>query len=724
MPRLKLKRLDALLPSFLFLAVSAAQVNAADIHAPPSAVRSVTDHYGDLTVIDPYRWLENASDPKVKQWSLAQDKYSRRYLDHLAVRAPLLKHLVAQFSANSTAYYDLQVAGGQVFARFNQPPKQQPMIAMLGLDADPATARVVVDPNRIDPKGTTAFDWYVPSPDGRKIAVSLSKNGSEDGAVNIVDVATGRQIDSTIPQVQYPTGGGSLAWRADGSGFWYTRYPGPREAPERQHFYQQIYFHKLGDAPSADRYVIGRDFPKVAEITLDNRQNPDHVLVTVANGDGGEFAHYLLGQDGGIRQVSRFEDKIVAATVGPDNFLYLVSRKDAPRGKLLRLGLNDLDLTHATVLLPESEAVIQTAGEFGGTPLVITPKAIYLREIVGGPGRVAIIDHDGKSLGTLPLPELAAVDEVAPLGDGTLLYSVMTYLQPHHFARYDEAQATATPSKLVRTSPISYADTDVLREFATSKDGTRIPLVIVRRKDTRLDGSNPVLLNGYGGYGISMEPVFQGPETRVWLDAGGVYVIANLRGGGEFGETWHQQGALTNKQNVFDDFTAVAEYLIARKYTTSARLAAIGGSNGGLLMGAVVTQHPDLFRAVVSEVGIYDMLRVERDPNGAFNITEFGSTHDLAQRDALYAYSPYHHVEKGVRYPAIYMTTGATDGRVNPMHSRKMIARLQAATSNDRPAYLSINNNAGHGIGSALSIRINQIADIYSFLFDQLGMKP
>jgi prolyl oligopeptidase len=707
----------------LLLAFSAAQVPAADIHAPHTAIRPVTDHYGDLIVTDPYRWLENASDPKVRQWSLAQDRYTRRYIDGLAVRAPLFAHLVKQFSTDSSAFYDLQVAGGRVFARFNQPPKQQPMIAMLGPDADAATARVVVDPNQIDPAGTTAFDWYVPSPDGKRVAVSLSKNGSEEGTLHVYDVATGREIGSAIPRVQYPTGGGSVAWRADGSGFWYTRYPGPHEAAQRQRFYQQIYFHKLGDAPSADRYVLGKTFPKVAEITLTNRQNSKQVIASVANGDGGEFAHYLLGQDGSVRQVSRFEDKIVSATVGPDGFLYLVSRKDAPHGKLLRLSLDDLNLVHATVLLPESDAVIQAGGEFGGTPVVITSKAIYVREQTGGPGRVAILDHDGKPQGLLPLPDLAAVDEVVPLGDGTLLYSVLTYLQPHRFARYHEARAASTPSTLVRNSPISYADTEVLREFATSKDGTKIPLIIVRRKDTRLDGNNPVLLNGYGAYGVSMEPVFQGPETRVWLDAGGVYVIANLRGGGEFGETWHLEGALTSKQNVFDDFAAVAQYLIAQKYTTSDRMAAMGGSNGGLLMGAVVTQHPALFRAVVSEVGIYDMLRVERDPNGAFNITEFGSTQDRAQRDALYAYSPYHHVENGVRYPAIYMATGETDGRVNPMHSRKMVARLQAVSAG-RPVYLSINSNAGHGIGSALSTRISQIADIYSFLFDQLGMTP
>jgi prolyl oligopeptidase len=261
----------------------------------------------------------------------------------------------------------------------------------------------------------------------------------------------------------------------------------------------------------------------------------------------------------------------------------------------------------------------------------------------------------------------------------------------------------------------------VVRVSATSKDGTQVPLNIVRRKGTRLDGRNPVLLNGYGGYNVSLTPHFLGPSTRLWLDAGGIFVIANLRGGGEFGEEWHEAGALTHKQNVFDDFFAAADYLVAQHYTTPARLAIIGGSNGGLLMGAAFTQRPALFRAVVSQVGIYDMLRVELDPNGAFNTTEFGSVKDPAQFQALYQYSPYHHVVDGTRYPAIFMATGETDGRVNPAHSRKMIARLQAATAG-RPVYLSINSHAGHGIGSSLSIRVNQTADTYAFLFDQLGM--
>jgi prolyl oligopeptidase len=263
----------------------------------------------------------------------------------------------------------------------------------------------------------------------------------------------------------------------------------------------------------------------------------------------------------------------------------------------------------------------------------------------------------------------------------------------------------------------------VVREFAASKDGTAIPLNIIRRKGTQLSGSTPVLLNGYGGYDVSLSPQFLDRDGRLWLDGGGILVIANLRGGGEFGERWHQQGALTHKQNVFDDFIACAEYLIAHHYTDRAHLAILGGSNGGLLMGAAFTQRPELFRAVVSLVGIYDMLRVELDPNGLFNTTEFGSVKDAQQFKALYAYSPYHHVRDGAAYPAIFMATGETDGRVNPAHSRKMVARLQAATASGKPVYLSSNSHAGHGFGTSLSIRVNQDADMYSFLFDQLGMR-
>jgi prolyl oligopeptidase len=703
--------------------ITCGAASAADPDAPPAEQRPVTDTYHGVTVVDPYRWLENTADPKVHAWGQAQDARTRKYLDSLPQRASIFQQLFKDISATSSSYSGLRAVGDSVFAYYSQPPKQQPMIAVLGAAADPARARVVVDPNAINPKGTTAIDWFVPSPDGKTVAVSMSENGSEDGTLHLFDVTSGKELGPLIPRVQYPTGGGSLAWRADSQGFWYTRYPGADRPTSEQHFFQQIFFHRLGEDPAKDAYVAGKDFPKVAETKLSTRYDSQLVIASVANGDGGEFAHYLLDAKGSVRQLTRFDDRIVAATAAADGSIYLISRKDAPRGKLLKLAPGVTDLAGATLLVAQSDAVMRSSGEFGGEPVVITSDAIYLRELIGGPSRVAIYDRAGKPKGLLPLPEVASVDEVEPLSDGSLLYSVETYLRPTYFRRYDPKTASASDTKLAQTSPISYADAEVTRELVKSKDGTSIPINIVRRNGTQLNGTNPVLLTGYGGYNISETPGFLGAQVRLWLDGGGVYVDANLRGGGEFGEDWHAQGALTHKQNVFDDFLAVAERLIAEKYTDHDHLAIIGGSNGGLLMGAAFTQRPDLFRAVASLVGIYDMLRVELDPNGLFNTTEYGSVKDPQLFKALYAYSPYHHVKDGTAYPAIFMATGETDGRVNPAHSRKMIARLQAATSSGKPIYLSINSHAGHGIGSALSIRVNQEADIYAFLFDQLGMK-
>jgi prolyl oligopeptidase len=708
--------------AIIALGAATPAAHAADVGAPPTARHDASDTYHGVQVQDPYRWLENSADPAVHDWTLAQDRRTRAYLDALPQREPIYQQLLAQISATSSSYHGLKSVGGRIFALYDQPPKQQSMIAVLTDDADPASSRVIVDPNTMNPNGTTAIDWFVPSPSGKLIAVSLSENGSENGTLHVFDSSAGKEIGAPIPGVQYPTGGGSLAWRADGKGFWYTRYPGPDRPAAEQHFFQQLYFHLNGTDSGQDTYVLGKGFPKVAEILLENRFNPKLVMVSVANGDGGQFAHYLIDAAGTVRQLTHFEDQVVAATAGADGTLYLISRKDAPRGKLLKLAPGVTDLEQATVLVPETDAVLLNEGQAGGNPIAVTARALYARELIGGPSRVAIFDHAGHPKGTLPLPGLSAVDEVEPLSDGTVLYSIATYLRPPYFSRYEEVAGQASETKLQQTSPVSFADSEVLREFAVSKDGTKIPLNIIRRRGTPLNGANPVLLNGYGGYDISLTPSFLGANIRLWLDAGGVYVIANLRGGGEFGESWHQQGALARKQNVFDDFLAGAQYLIAHRYTDPAHLAIIGGSNGGLLMGAAFTQHPELFRAVVSRVGIYDMLRVELDPNGLFNTTEFGSVKDPDQFKALYAYSPYHHVKDGTAYPAIFMATGETDGRVNPAHSRKMIARLQSATNSGQPIYLSINSHAGHGIGSSLSIRVNQSADIYSFLFDQLGM--
>jgi prolyl oligopeptidase len=711
------------------LLLAAGSALGADPGAPATDIQPVTDTYHGTAVADPYRWLEDGDDPAVKAWSEAQNARTRAYLDALPERQPIKAALTQLISNSSPYYYDLRRGGASIFARYNQPPKQQPMLAVMTLAADPATARVIVDPNAIDPKGTTAIDWFVPSPDGRLVAVSLSEGGSEDGVLHIFEVATGKEIGDPIPNVQYPTGGGSMAWRADSKGFWYTRYPtdGP---PEDRHFYMHVFFHKMAgapgkDSPDKDMDVLGEDIPnpKIAEILLDNSFDPDHPIAIIQNGDSGAYVVYAIDHAGKWTRIANYDDKIIAAAFGPDHALYLVSREGAPRGKVLKLSPGDLDIRQAKTIAPQDDGAIEPVSEDNVQPFAITADRLYVKKLIGGPSRVDIYRLDGGKIGELPLPPVAAVNEIVPAGKDSVLFSVSTYLRPTYFARYDTGSGKAEETRLAQTSPVNFDDAEIVRDFATSKDGTKVPLNILRLKTARLDGKNPVLLYGYGGYGISLTPSFLGAERRVWLDGGGVYAIANIRGGGEYGEAWHRQGALTHKQNVFDDFFAAAQFMVDTGYTTSKRLAIMGGSNGGLLMGATLTQHPGFFRSVVAQVGIYDMLRVELDPNGAFNTTEFGSVTDPDQFKALYAYSPYHHVENGVAYPSMLFMTGANDGRVNPMQSRKMTARLQAATSSGQPIFLRTSADSGHGHGSALSVKIEQSADYLAFLFGQLDMK-
>src|SRR6266496_2558630 len=682
--------------------------------APETPKKPVSTKYQDITVEDPYQWLEEDNDPQVKSWSDAQNQRTRQYLDKLPDRAAIAKQLTEWYAKTSPSYSSLVSRPGILFAMIFQPPKQQPLLVTLASADDLKSEKVVLDPNVLDAKGTTAIDWFVPSLDGKHVAVSLSKGGSEDGTLHFYETATGKALPDTIAHVQYPTAGGSAAWNVDGTGIYYTRFPRKGERPDADlNFYQQVYFHKIGTPDTDDTYSIGKDFPRIAEIVLEASRDGKYILATVANGDGGDFAHYLLGPDGSWKQITQFSDQIKAARLGRDNALYLLSRAGAPRGKILRLPLDTPELTNAVDIVPTGEAVI---GQ-----IVPTADALYVGDLLGGPSQIRRFGLDGKGGAIIPIPKISAVQEMLALEDNSLLFRDVSYTEPAAWFHCAQGKIEPVKTALRSTSPVSFADIEVTREFATSKDGTKIPLNIIFRKGMKRDGQNPTLLYGYGGYGISMAPNFDFTR-RLWFDRGGVYVVANIRGGGEFGEEWHKAGNLTKKQNVFDDFAAAAENLINENYTRTGKLAIQGGSNGGLLMGAMIAQHPDLFRAVVSSVGIYDMLRVELAPNGAFNVTEFGTVNNPQQFKALYAYSPYHHVVDGTKYPAVLMMTGANDGRVAPYHSRKMTARLLAANKSETPILLRTSSSAGHGIGTALSEGIKQSADIYAFLFAQLGM--
>jgi prolyl oligopeptidase len=675
--------------------------------------KPVTDEYQGVKVQDDYQWLEKDDDPAVKAWSDAQNQRTRKYLDKLPDRAAIEKQLTDWYAKTSPSYSGIVSRPGTLFAFKFQPPKQQQMLVTLSSADDLKSEKVVIDPNKLDPTGKTAIDWFVPSHDGKYVAMSISQGGTEDGTLRIYETATAKAMKDSIAHVQYPTAGGSAAWNADQTGIYYTRFPRKGERPDADlNFYQQVYFHKLGTNDSEDTYSIGKDFPRIAEINLQASYDGKYIVATVANGDGGDFAHYLLGPEGNWKQLTQFSDQIKSARLGRDNALYLLSRADAPRGKILRVSLDAPELANATTIVPAAEAVIQF--------IEATGDALYLSDLLGGPSQIRRVDLDGKNETIVPIPPISAVTEMESLEDNSLLFRDVSYVEPaawFHLVGNEPPKKTA----LANNSPVSFADIEVTREMATSKDGTKVPLNILRKKGTKLDGNNPTLLYGYGGYGLSMQPNFDFVR-RLWFDRGGVYVVANLRGGGEFGEEWHKAGNLTKKQNVFDDLAASAEYLINEKWTRPEKLAVLGGSNGGLLMGAMLTQHPDLVRAVVSAVGIYDMLRVELAPNGAFNVTEFGTVKDPDQFKALYAYSPYHHVVDGAKYPSILFMTGANDGRVAPYHSRKMLARLSQANKSSNPILLRTSTSSGHGIGTALSERIKQLADEYSFLFAQLGM--
>jgi prolyl oligopeptidase len=681
--------------------------------------RPVVDEYHGVQVVDEYRWLEDADDPEVRSWSAVQNERTCATLDALPDREDIHLRVKALYEAASPDYYFMAYRDGRLFVLKDQPPKPQPMLVTLASADDLASQRVVLDPNMLNPDGTTAIDWYVPSHDGKLVAVSLSEKGSEDGTLYVYDVETGTALSDVIPRVQYPTGGGSAAWRADGSGFYYTRYPHAGERPaEDLNFYQQVYFHRLGTSASEDTYCIGREFPRIAEIHLDASEDGRHVLAVVANGDGGEYAHYLLTSNGVWRQLTRFEDRITQAKFGADGDLYVLSLAGAPRGKLLRLSLNDkssIALANAAVVVAEADTAI--------TGFEPAESLLYVSRLDGGPMTINVFDRAGRDQGPLPTPPVSSVRQMLHTTGDTALLRVSSFTQPPAWHEFDPRHEELRPTALRMTSAADFGNAEVARVFAVSKDGTRVPVNVIRRKGITLDGDNPTVLYGYGGYGINLTPEFW-ERMAIWLERGGVYVIANLRGGGEYGDDWHKAGNLTNKQNVFDDFIACAEFLIGAGYTRPDRLAIEGGSNGGLLVGAALTQRPDLFRAVVAHVGLFDMLRVELDPNGAFNVTEFGSVTDEAQFKALFSYSPYHRVADGAAYPAVLLLTGENDGRVNPYHSRKMAARLQAASSSGRPVLLRTSSSAGHGQGSSLQEIIEQETDVFAFLMDQLAVSP
>ncbi|HEY2924328.1 MAG TPA: prolyl oligopeptidase family serine peptidase [Candidatus Eisenbacteria bacterium] len=684
--------------------------------AKPKATKHTTfDTYWGETVRDDYQYMEMVADPAVAKWAKGQDRYTREWLDRHPERKAILDRVVALTHSESPDYYGGSYRAGTYFFMKDQPPKQQPFLISRTMVMDAKAERVVVDPNAIDSAGGTSIDFYAPSLDGRYVAVSLSKNGTEDGTLHLYQAASGRPLPDVIPRVNGGTAGGSAAWNQDASAIYYTRYPHEGERPaEDLPFYQQIYYHKLGTPISEDTYVLGKEFPKIAEIQLSTSPDGQYVLADVSNGDGGEHAYWVLTATTGTWiQFARFEDGILEAKFGMDGALYLLSRADAPRKKILRLPLSVPDLRHARVIVPETENAIEAY-----TP---TATRLYVTEMVGGPTQIRIYDSRGKELGLVPMPEISLMGTVVRISEDEVLVRSQSYTHPPATYRLGPGSATLQKTALAQTSPADFSDCEVRREFATATDGTKLPLNIIMRKGTKLDGQAPTILYGYGSYGLSEQPYFQ-PDIKIWVEQGGIYVDASVRGGGEFGDAWHRAARLGTKKVSMDDFAACARYLVDRGYTSKERLAIEGGSAGGLLVYGTLVHYPDFIQAAVAHVGYGDVLRTELAPNGEFNTTEFGTVKDSTQFRGMYGYSPYHHVKDGRTYPSVLALTGVNDPRVPSWETFKMVARLEA-TGSKNPVLMRVSYDTGHGGGTALSERDQQKADVLMFLFDRLGVK-
>jgi prolyl oligopeptidase len=680
--------------------------------------------YHGVTVTEEYRWLEDATSEETKAWTAAQNGQTRAFLDSRPSYASVRRRAEEIAKAESVGWgrdsYGLEFEGprragaGYVVLK-REPPKQQPILVALDDLDDISGARTVLDPNAMDESGATTIDWFVPSPDGRLVAASLSSQGTEQGTLHLFDTASGELVDATIPRVQGGTAGGSLAWAGDSSRFWYTRGPALGERPnEDLDFFQQVWHHEVGAPLERDRCDQAGPLadPRIVEHFLDASPDGRWVMDRAQRGDSGDWQVFVRPQRGGHWwQLADIHDECVGAVFGGDA-LYLLSHSGSPRGEVLRLPLTDgVTLARAECVVGATDVTIEG--------LAATETRLWLLDIDGGPSGLRVCDADGGNLTHIEVPPICAIDSLGALDAHEVVYVSESFTRPRVWWR---ARDDAGPRRtaLADETPFDLSRYEARREFATSEDGTHVPITVVAAPGTARDGSAAALLTGYGGFGISLKPRFD-PTNLLWLEQGGVLAVANLRGGGEYGEEWHQDGRLTAKQRVFDDFAACARHLVTSKLTSSRRLAIIGASNGGLLMGATLTQHPELAGVVVALVPVMDMLRAELHPNGAFVAPEFGTVQDREQFEALLAYSPYHNVRDGVAYPPTLLTGGEHDPRVDAYHPKKMAARLQAATAGDQPILLRV-DAGGHGIGSSLDETVAKLTDTYTFIFDRLDI--
>jgi prolyl oligopeptidase len=699
-------------------ASTSASTSAATVDGPPMAeVKPMAEILHGTKIIDDYRWLEDGNNPATQKWVEAEMRYTRAVLDPLSGREAIHKRLTELLSIGNVSAP--QVAGRYYFYTRREGMQNQPVLYVReGIEGKD---RVLLDANALAADGTIALDWFEPSENGKYLAYGTSPGGSEMSTLHIVETKTG----TPLPDVIERTRAASIAWLHDNSGFYYTRYPKKGDVPDGQEMYnRQVFFHYLGDDADKDTLVFGEgrdaeDWPSV------NLSNDGRWLVIGVEQGWTKSELYLMDVKNGTppTRVSTGKNFLYSGSVY-NGKLFITTNEDAPRYRVFVTDAGNYDRDSWKELIPQADAVLQGAAVLGGK--------LFAQYEQNASSQLKIFDLDGKKLSDVALPALGTV-----FGTGgkwnrdEVFYGFQSFTFAPAIYRYDLKDGSTSLWTKVDAPSIDPTAYEVQQEWFASKDGTRVPMFIVHKKGLasglfKKDGHNPTLLTGYGGFNVSLTPSFS-RTAYLWMEHGGVFAVANLRGGAEFGEDWHRAGMLDKKQNVFDDMIAAAEHLIAEKYTDKNHLAIQGGSNGGLLMGAMITQRPDLFRAVICQVPLLDMLHYQDFQIAKLWIPEYGSAENPEQFKWLYAYSPYHHVKTDVEYPAILFMTADTDTRVDPMHAKKMAALMQAEAKNGaslkRPILLRIESKAGHGAGKPVAKQIEEFTDVYSFLFWQLGVK-
>ncbi|HEY6960231.1 MAG TPA: prolyl oligopeptidase family serine peptidase [Candidatus Limnocylindria bacterium] len=679
------------------------------IPPPPVTPREeVVDTWHGERIVDPYRWLEGSSD-RIRAWTDLQNARTHAVLDALPTRARFaarLRELLAVGLLTTP-----RPAGEWIFhTRREGAQKQSVLYARRGLDA---SDRALVDPNALDEAGLVTIDWYYPSHDGRYVAFGISRGGDELSTLHVVDTASGRELGERIPYTQRS----SVAWVRDG--FYYTVHPAPGSVPPGdEHYHRRIRFHRLGDDPAKDPLVFGEGRPKEDILSVTTSPDGRWVLAEAYRGWIQNDA-YLLDRDvpsRGWRTVVEGEDGLTSGVL-TDEALWLRTNLGAPNYTIVRAELAAPERASWTTIVPEGEHAIELFD--------LSREHVAVVTLERATSHIALWSKRGDRVREVALPGLGTVPGMQADATGDVVtFTFESFTSPP--AAY-AVRADGRPVEIVRlATPRGLDPAALVVEQTTyaSKDGTDVSMFVVHRADARPSGDVPTILSGYGGFNISRTPQYF-PGVVAWVEAGGVFALPNLRGGGEYGERWHRDGMLERKQNVFDDFIGAGEALIRMGWTTSAHLGISGGSNGGLLTGAALTQRPDLFGAAFCAVPLLDMLRYQNFLIARFWIAEYGSAEDAAQYRWLRAYSPYHHVRAGVRYPAVLFTTAEGDSRVDPMHARKMAALMQSVTAEDRDAVvlLRVERDAGHGVGKPLDKQVDDLADQYSFFAWRLGLR-